>query len=158
MTPTITPEAVRAALLAAGFAEYVPGRMGFTLPRTRLESEIAVELKGVDLLPFNPGEGPRALIGDYAVALGRAGYSARVVGTSVIVAELGARVTATITVEMTEAQRRSYADRYGNEFAGMEIAVRLRPELIEAINGSPSWLHWLAENSTITITKPRAER
>jgi hypothetical protein len=77
MTNPVTPETIAAALTAAGFAEYRDGQFGFTVTRAAFGGEIIVDLKGVDLLPFNPGEGPRALLGDYRAALEAAGYQVR---------------------------------------------------------------------------------
>lgn len=77
MTNPITPETIAAALTAAGFAEYRDGQFGFTVTRAAFGGEIIVDLKGIDLLPFNPGEGPRALLNDYRTALDAAGYLVR---------------------------------------------------------------------------------
>jgi hypothetical protein len=77
MTDTVTPETVAAALTAAGFAEYRDDQFGFTVTRAAMGNEIIVDLKGIDLLPFNPGEGPRALLGDYRAALEAVGYRVR---------------------------------------------------------------------------------
>jgi hypothetical protein len=77
MSDPVTPEAVAAALAAADFAEYLDGQFGFTVAKAAFGDEIIVGLKGIDLLPFNPGEGPRALLGDYRAALEAAGYRVR---------------------------------------------------------------------------------
>lgn len=77
MSNPATPETVAAALTAAGFAEYSDDQFGFTVTRAAMGNEIIVDLKGIDLLPFNPGEGPRALLGDYRAALEAVGYRVR---------------------------------------------------------------------------------
>lgn len=87
--PEFTPEGVRSILIAAGFAEYDADDndpMGFTAHKAAFGSEITVELRGVDTLPFNPGEGPKALLDDYARALESAGYAVRTPSGIVIVA------------------------------------------------------------------------
>jgi hypothetical protein len=83
--PGSTVGAVAAFLAAAGFAEYHDGQPGFTVTPAAFGSEIIVDLRGADLLPFNPGEGPRALLDDYRAALAAAGYHARSTGAMVIV-------------------------------------------------------------------------
>jgi hypothetical protein len=77
MSNPATPEAIAAALTAAGFAEYRDDQFGFTVTRAKFGDEIIVDLRGIDLLPFNPGEGPRALLADYRAALETAGYRVR---------------------------------------------------------------------------------
>lgn len=77
MTNPVTPETIAATLTAAGFAEYRDGQFGFTVTRAAFGGEIIIDLKGIDLLPFNPGEGPRALLNDYRTALDAAGYLVR---------------------------------------------------------------------------------
>ena len=89
-TTDFTAEAIRKALRASGFAPYDPDDAmnpeGFTVGRAGFGSEILVDLRGVDLLPFNPGEGPRVLLGGYVQALDDLGYSVRLASTTVIVA------------------------------------------------------------------------
>lgn len=85
MTTPPTPEAI-AALLRETFAEYDGDHIGFHVFRAAFTREVIVELKGVDTLPFNPGEGPRALLDDYAAAIRSAGWSARTPSGFVIVA------------------------------------------------------------------------
>lgn len=85
--PDLTVAAIRAVLAAAGFAEYDGDQFGFTVNKAAFGPEISVWLRGVDLLPFNPGEGPRALLDDYATALAAAGYGVRTPGGMVIVCE-----------------------------------------------------------------------
>ena len=65
------------------------------------------------------------------------------------------KVTMTVTVEMTKAQRDAYALQAGTEFVGMEIANRLRPEMREACLERP-WLRWFRNprHATLTFTKP----
>lgn len=79
-----TPEAVRAELIRRGFTEHAEDRMGFGVYKAALGPEIVVELRGVDLLPFNPGEGPKALLGDYEKALKAVGYHVSGTGREVI--------------------------------------------------------------------------
>ena len=84
-----TPEAIRKALRVAGFAPRDPNDPnpeGFTVGRAAFGAEIVVDLRGFDLLPFNPGEGPRDLLVGYVQALDDLGYSARLADTMVIVA------------------------------------------------------------------------
>jgi hypothetical protein len=83
--PEFTPEAVRAELIRRGFIEHREDRFGFNIYEAALGPEIVVELQGVDCLPFNPGEGPRALIGDYEKALKEAGYHVSGTGREVII-------------------------------------------------------------------------
>jgi hypothetical protein len=85
--PELTPAAVRAVLWDAGFAAYGNGQMGFTVRRAAMTPEVTVDLLGTDLLPFNPGDGPRALVGDYARTLDAAGYATLVAVNTVIVSE-----------------------------------------------------------------------
>jgi hypothetical protein len=85
MSIPVTPETVAEALTAAGFAEYRDDQFGFTVTRAALGDEIIVDLKGIDLLPFNPGEGPRALLDDYLKALTTAGCQVRSAGAMVLV-------------------------------------------------------------------------
>lgn len=82
----VTPNGVCDALLEAGFALHGVGQTGFTTGRSPWSGEVTVNLAGVDLLPFNPGEGPRALLDDYARALDAAGYVTRIAVNTVIVA------------------------------------------------------------------------
>lgn len=82
----VTPNGVCDALLEAGFALHGVGQTGFTTGRSPWSGEVTVSLAGVDLLPFNPGEGPRALLDDYARALDAAGYVTRIAVNTVIVA------------------------------------------------------------------------
>lgn len=65
-------------------------------------------------------------------------------------------VTATITVELTALQLHDYRFSYGVEGGGTEIANRLRPELTEAMKQA-TWLRWLTEHATVTISRPQAE-
>jgi hypothetical protein len=85
MTCPFTPETVAAILAAAGFAEYRDDQFGFAVTSAAFGGEIIVDLRGVDLLPFNPGEGPRALLDDYTAALADAGCRARISASMVIV-------------------------------------------------------------------------
>jgi hypothetical protein len=84
MTSQPTPEAI-AALLRETFAEYDGDRMGFEVHKAAFTPDIVVELRGVDMLPFNPGEGPRALLDDYAAAIRKAGWPVRTPSGCVIV-------------------------------------------------------------------------
>lgn len=84
MTTPPTPEAI-AALLRETFAEYDGDHMGFHVHKAAFGPEIVVELKGVDTLPFNPGEGPRALLDDYAAVIRKAGWPVRTPSGCVIV-------------------------------------------------------------------------
>ena len=86
--PEFTPEAIRRALVAAFCAPYDPADpnpVGFTVRVPDLMDGIIVELRGVDLLEYGPGEWPSLLIACYAKALDAAGDSARVVVNDVIV-------------------------------------------------------------------------
>jgi hypothetical protein len=83
--PGFTVDAIWCALIKRGFADYDGDRFGFSVYRAALGNEIIVEIEGIDLLPFNPGEGPRALIGDYLAALKADGYDVRSTGREVIV-------------------------------------------------------------------------
>lgn len=80
-----TSQGISRLLAKAGFAEYDGDHMGFHVYAAAFGPEIIVELRGVDTLPFNPGEGPRALLDDYAAALRKAGWQARVPSGAVIV-------------------------------------------------------------------------
>jgi hypothetical protein len=79
------PEVV-AAILRQDFTEYDGEHMGFRVCEAAFGTDIIVELLGVDLLPFNPGEGPRAVLYDYARALRKAGRRAEVTSLGVVVA------------------------------------------------------------------------
>jgi hypothetical protein len=87
------PEAVAAALIAAGFAEGCDsqdtencgGRFGFTVTPAMPGPEIIVEVRGTALLPFSAGGVVRALLDDYRAALDAAGYRARTAGSAVVV-------------------------------------------------------------------------
>ena len=86
--PEFTPEAIRRVLAAAFCAPYDPADpnpAGFAVRIPDLMDGIVVELRGVDLLDYGPGEWPSLLIAGYAKALDAAGYSVRVVVNDVIV-------------------------------------------------------------------------
>jgi hypothetical protein len=86
--PEFTPEAIRRVLVAAFVAPYDPADSnpaGFAIRVPDLMDGIVVELQGVDLLEYGPGEWPSLLIAGYAKVLGDAGYSVRVVVNDVIV-------------------------------------------------------------------------
>ena len=88
MSKTPTPQGICALLARNNFAEYDPDDrdpMGFHVFKAAFGAEVIVELRGVDLLPFNPGEGPRALLDDYAAALRDAGWPVRSTGSELIV-------------------------------------------------------------------------
>lgn len=80
-----TPWTISVLLRKAGFAEYDGDNMGCHVFKAAFGPETIVELRGVDLLPFNAGEGPRALLDDYAAAIRAAGYGVRMAGSDVIV-------------------------------------------------------------------------
>jgi hypothetical protein len=87
VTKPPTPQAISALLREANFAEYDGDHMGFDVFEAAFspEVEVIVELRGVDLLPFNPGEGPRALVREYAAAIRKVGWSARIPSDRVLV-------------------------------------------------------------------------
>jgi hypothetical protein len=80
-----TPQSISALLREAGFAEYDGDHMGFHVFKAAFAPDVIVELRGVNLLPFNPGEGPRALVREYAAVIRKAGWSARIPSDRVIV-------------------------------------------------------------------------
>ena len=95
-----TPEAIREVLRTSGFATYDPddpNPEGFTVKEPAFGCAIVVSLRGFDLLPFNPGEGPRALLDGYAQALDDCGYSVMLTSTAVIVGGVRASVSAAPT-------------------------------------------------------------
>jgi hypothetical protein len=68
------------------------------------------------------------------------------------------RVTFAVTVEMTLAQRDTYAEHNGVENVSGEIVNRLRPEINAAIrNGDADWLQWMTSHSTVTVSRPSAD-
>ncbi len=67
-----------------------------------------------------------------------------------------ASASLTVTVEMTDPQRDAYAGQYGTGFVALEVAGRLRPELDDAMR-RVTWLRWLADNATVTISEPRPQ-
>jgi hypothetical protein len=88
MTESATRESISALLLKHGFAEYDAGAadpMGFRVYAAELLPRIVVEVLGANMASLNPGEGPRALLDDYAKMISAAGYETRVVGAYVIV-------------------------------------------------------------------------
>jgi hypothetical protein len=85
MTDPPTPQAVAALLRKANFAEYDGDHMGFEVFKAAFGDDVVVELRGVDTLPFNPGEGPRALLDDYAAAIRKAGWAVRTPSGCVVV-------------------------------------------------------------------------
>jgi hypothetical protein len=66
------------------------------------------------------------------------------------------RVTFTVTVEMTLDQRNAYSRANGVENVGGEVAYILRPTMEEVIRGDGGWLGRLADNATITVSRPEA--
>ena len=95
-----TPEAIREVLRTSGFATYDPddpNPEGFTVKEPAFGCAIVVSLRGFGLLPFNPGEGPRALLDGYAQALDDRGYSVMLTPTAVIVGGVRASVSAAPT-------------------------------------------------------------
>jgi hypothetical protein len=86
---TFTPGAIEIVLYGCGFKKYwpeEPDRVGFEVFKAALGPEIIVTLKGPDLMRYNPGEGPRAVLDDYLAALDLAGYEVRSTGSEVVVA------------------------------------------------------------------------
>jgi hypothetical protein len=84
MTSQPTPDTL-AALLRETFAEYDGDHMGFHVYKAVLRQVIIVEIRGVDLLPFNPGEGPRAVLDDYAAVIAAAGHEVCSTGSVLMV-------------------------------------------------------------------------
>jgi hypothetical protein len=85
MTTPPTPQAISALLRNAGFAGYGGEHWGFSVFKAALGPDIIVEIRGVSLLEYNPGEGPRALLDDYEAAITAAGYQVRSTGSELIV-------------------------------------------------------------------------
>ena len=88
MTTPPTPQAISALLAAANFAEYdadPSDPMGYHVFKAAFGPDIIVELRGADLMRFNPGEGPRALLDDYEAAITAAGYQVRSTGSELVV-------------------------------------------------------------------------
>ena len=67
------------------------------------------------------------------------------------------RVTFTVTVEMTLDQRNAYSRANGVENVSGDIAYILRPTMQEVFRGADGWLGRLADNATITVSRPEAE-
>ena len=88
-TITFTPEAVKAVLLGAGFAEFTYKNIdnpGFKVGTGDCGETVTVWLKGAGVSDFGPGEGPRTIEAEYAQALDQAGYVVRSNGREVVVA------------------------------------------------------------------------
>lgn len=86
---TFTPGAIEAVLHGNGFTRYdddKPDTPGYEVFKAAFGKEIIVDLRGPDLIRYNPGEGPRALLGEYAAALDAAGYEVRSTGIWAVVA------------------------------------------------------------------------
>lgn len=60
------------------------------------------------------------------------------------------KVSFTVTIEMTEAQRAAYAERYGVGFVGIEVANRARQAAANALDGAP----WMQGFATFKVMKP----
>ena len=71
--------------------------------------------------------------------------------------EPAVKVTFTVAVEMTQAQRDKYSRGFGVEGVGLEVANRVRPAIDEAIHSSEGWLRWMSGNATFVISEPKAE-
>lgn len=61
------------------------------------------------------------------------------------------KVTFTVTIEMTGAQRAAYSDRYGVGFVETEIAGRGRQTVTNALEDAD----WLDGQGTFSISKPQ---
>jgi hypothetical protein len=86
---TFTPGAIEIVLHGCGFAKYdedEPRAPGFEVFKAAFGRDVIVELKGRDLIRYNPGEGPRALMDEYLAALDLAGYEVRSTSGWVVVA------------------------------------------------------------------------
>ena len=62
------------------------------------------------------------------------------------------KVTLTVTVTLTPAQRVAYASATGAGFVASDIAGRIRPEMTEALRQIP----WLQKYAVVEISDPQA--
>lgn len=60
------------------------------------------------------------------------------------------KVIMQITVSMTPAQREAYEQEFGVGFVAMDVAGRIRPDMIQAL----SQISWLYRLTDLTISDP----